>query len=210
MAGIFLVLREDSGYNGKPQKIERENTVRCFLLGVLTVIITLAAILGAGLLLSDKENIPVPEQTLPAETEQTIPASLYGNAMTMDLTISISCGVTAADGSSIKRIWKRIFILYLCRGKKRGSGSQAGCGRSGAEPCDLSGLSQYGSEGDLSDGIIPGSRSHEKDRRTGTGSVYCCGYGYVWPLHPAGGYLLLLRLGKRQRGMGKAWQLYLL
>ena len=49
--------------------------MRRFLLGIFIIVLTLAAILGVGLLLADreKENIPVQTETLPEVTEQTIP-----------------------------------------------------------------------------------------------------------------------------------------
>ena len=49
--------------------------MRRFLLGILIVVLTLAGILGAGLLLAEKKetNVPVPTETLPAVTEQSIP-----------------------------------------------------------------------------------------------------------------------------------------
>lgn len=46
-----------------------------FLLGILTAVITLAVILGAGFLLADqeKQDLPVPVETLPAVTEESAP-----------------------------------------------------------------------------------------------------------------------------------------
>lgn len=51
--------------------------MRRFLLGLLIIVLTLAAILGAGLLLSKQEKAknPVPAETLPAVTEQTVPVT---------------------------------------------------------------------------------------------------------------------------------------
>ena len=48
-----------------------------FLLGLLTAVMTLAVILGAGILLAKKEkkHLPVPEPTLPIVTEQTVPVT---------------------------------------------------------------------------------------------------------------------------------------
>ena len=51
--------------------------MRRFLLGLLIVVLTLAAILGGGLLLAKKEKAdhPAPVETLPAVTEQTVPVT---------------------------------------------------------------------------------------------------------------------------------------
>lgn len=49
-----------------------------FLLGVVTAVVTLAVILGAGLLLAGKEETlqPAPTETLPPVTEQTLPETV--------------------------------------------------------------------------------------------------------------------------------------
>jgi len=60
---------------GKSRKKGKE-TVRRFLLGVVTAVLTLAVILGAGLILAklEPEELPVQAQALPEVTEQTLPA----------------------------------------------------------------------------------------------------------------------------------------
>lgn len=72
---VFLAIVGMPGYNSRIREKERKDTVRRFLLGFVITVVTLAVILGAGLLLADKEAqaLPVPAEILPAVTEQTLP-----------------------------------------------------------------------------------------------------------------------------------------
>lgn len=72
---VFLALGTIPGYNGAITERKRKETVKRFLLGILTAVMTLAVILGAGFVLAEreKEKLPLPAETLPEVTEISVP-----------------------------------------------------------------------------------------------------------------------------------------